>query len=267
LVFITLIIGLYFLWKENPFKSIYILLFLALCTYIFSSWWCWYYGAGMGQRVMIDFYIIIGYLMLVIYKQNNGTINVFFAILSLFFIYVNIIQTNQIKKGIYPMGSPTKEMYWNHFLNTEKVAKVYLDKNLNLKSTQKIDFSSSSKDIEKGKTYSFKNNSILLTDTKELFTAVFQFSIPKANKNSQIILSFEALAFQKSKQSRLVITGKESGNMTVIYLSEFLQKNKWKKMEFLLQPQNQEETFSAYFWNGNSEEKIYYQSFQIEIWE
>ncbi|TRZ75583.1 MAG: hypothetical protein D4R97_02210, partial [Bacteroidetes bacterium] len=48
--------GAFFLPGKKFRDTAGFLLFFVLLIYISSSWWCWYYGDGFGQRPVIDFY-------------------------------------------------------------------------------------------------------------------------------------------------------------------------------------------------------------------
>lgn len=67
-----LIFGFIILFKKSKNQFFIGLLFFSISIYIFSSWWCWYYGAGMSQRVMIDFYIVPGFLLGLILQKISG---------------------------------------------------------------------------------------------------------------------------------------------------------------------------------------------------
>ncbi len=85
-------------------------------TYVFSSWWIWTYGMGMGQRTMIDYYPVLvwgmaGFLALLSKKAKIGV----FAMMA-FLAVINMVQAFQIHRFILVGGETTKETYWEHFL-------------------------------------------------------------------------------------------------------------------------------------------------------
>ena len=41
--------------RKNPW-FLSALIMLPFIIYLFSSWWCWWFGGGFGMRPMIDYY-------------------------------------------------------------------------------------------------------------------------------------------------------------------------------------------------------------------
>nr|WP_294862319.1 hypothetical protein [uncultured Fluviicola sp.] len=68
-----------------------ILVFTVTATYILSSWWCWWYGGGLGMRSMIDFYGILVIPIAFLVTNSNG----FWKIVSVLFIAgsIHVYQT------------------------------------------------------------------------------------------------------------------------------------------------------------------------------
>lgn len=66
LLFVSLF-GIYFMWKESRWKSIWTLIFLLAFTYVISAWWHWTYGDTFGMRPFNDilpvFFILLAYLI------------------------------------------------------------------------------------------------------------------------------------------------------------------------------------------------------------
>jgi hypothetical protein len=51
--------GIAMLYRKSAYLTIGYLLFFVISTYVFASWWCWWYGGGLGMRVYIDFMAIL----------------------------------------------------------------------------------------------------------------------------------------------------------------------------------------------------------------
>jgi hypothetical protein len=58
-ILLLLLPGVIVLYRKNSYMAVGFLLFFSLCTYVFASWWCWWYGGGLGMRVYIDFMSIL----------------------------------------------------------------------------------------------------------------------------------------------------------------------------------------------------------------
>lgn len=93
------------------------ILFLALVNYIFSSWWCWYYGGSYSLRPWTDFlsFFALGILFILNIKYLKFLILPVLIVLS----YINIIQVYQYKNYILPWGEIGYENYKKVFLQTD----------------------------------------------------------------------------------------------------------------------------------------------------
>jgi hypothetical protein len=54
-IFLISLVGSWFLWKTNKFEFFTLMGFLILITYVFSSWWMWYYGGSFSSRVYVEY--------------------------------------------------------------------------------------------------------------------------------------------------------------------------------------------------------------------
>ena len=77
--------------ETNGLMSMFIFL---LMSYIFASWWCWYFGCAFGQRSFTDFLPLLGIPLAYLVEQCNFSANkmraVVIAILILFFCWFNV---------------------------------------------------------------------------------------------------------------------------------------------------------------------------------
>ena len=59
-------------WK-NRYDIAAITLILLISLYVFSSWWCWWFGGALGQRSLVEFYTLLAfpyaYLVQSIFRQ------------------------------------------------------------------------------------------------------------------------------------------------------------------------------------------------------
>jgi hypothetical protein len=190
---LILIIGLILLFKQNR-KQVFIgLAFFGIAVYIFSSWWCWYYGAGMSQRVMIDFYILPGFLLALILQKMSGKKALSLSIISVFSLF-NIAQAYQISKGILPFGSPTKAQYWDNFLVLNKRAQVYPQEHWAFVSKNKISLSPADSMVLKGNTVQLENDWCLQTSESADYSAVVKIPEQHFKNGNKLILTFDARA-------------------------------------------------------------------------
>jgi hypothetical protein len=119
LIFLCLL-GIIRLVFQKLHKTISIVIFLIISTYIISSWWNWYYGDSFGARAFIDYYGIFAILlaMLLSYKENKLR-NTLIIILLFPFIALNLLQTWQYSHYIINPNSMNKAKYDYVFLQTD----------------------------------------------------------------------------------------------------------------------------------------------------
>lgn len=265
LAFFALLIGFYFLWKENRKQFVIGIVFYAVCIYIFSSWWCWYYGAGMSQRVMIDHYILLAFLIALILKKSTEITALKFTLIGVFGITIllNVVQAYQIRYGILNGGSATKEKYWDNFLMLEKRARVYPLDDWRLLSKNEISLNPLDGNIGKGQPHEIEGEWMIEVNSIEHYSASIDLRTLDLKNGSQLAVSFDARARTDIKETRLVLV--VDGVQHVFGLDYYLKKDEWIRIEWLFEPENQINTFpTIYFWNGGSNEKVEFKSFKIE---
>lgn len=245
---LILIIGLPVLLKQKPSKAILIFFFYLITIYVFSSWWCWYYGAGMSQRVMIDHYILLAFVLAIILRflaQRKFLLRMFMAFMALLTV-LNISQAYQIKNGIIQFGSATEEQYWDVFLEFTPQARIYPKDHWQFVEMINV----FSKDESKG----------ILVNAQQVYSPVLKGKSSGLDSASRLILSFEAMAQTEVKQSRAVLRLTDiNGNEQAFpfFFSEFVKMNDWVQMEFLFEPtQEFQPLIQLFFWNGDTEESI-----------
>lgn len=256
LALMTLITGLILLFKKSKYQFTVALTFYLVATFIFSSWWCWYYGAGMSQRVMIDHYFLLAFLFALILKfvwEKKLLLYAFFTLVMCFSL-LNIVQAFQIANGILPNGSPTKDAYWDNFMQLEKRAVIYPQDHWELKD--EIDVTAVDWELEVGPT--------------AWYSKVVGAPCTPLRSGSKFILSFETYTDQSIELTRAVMllnnktTGAEDESHP-FYLSEFSYPGKWVKMEFLFEPSdNYEGYMELFFWNGDSQEEMKFRNVKVQ---
>lgn len=122
-IYLISFIGLIVLWKnKDRFRVGGWLIFFFVLTYIFSSWWMWYYGGSFSSRVYVDylpfFLLLLGVGFHNWRKQWPGwTLRIVIVLL----ILLCQIQIYQYRYGQIHVSDTTKEQYWNNFLRIDKL--------------------------------------------------------------------------------------------------------------------------------------------------
>lgn len=264
ILLLILPIGFYYLFKTNKKRFSIAIIFYAVCIYVFSSWWCWYYGAGMGQRVMIDHYILIGFLLAIILQnmQSNTIKKWSFAIFATLCIGLNFAQAYQIRHGILTGGSATANQYWDNFLSFEKRAQVYPHNHWNLEESHSLSLSPEDPSLIKGQSYLVDDVWSIQVTSYDHYSASLQPNLNNLRDGSKIKIEFEARARNFIKETRMVMD--LDGNRQVFDLSPYLKKDEWVKIQYLLEPQKAiNNSMIIYFWNGGSDEKVEFKNLKF----
>lgn len=108
------------LQKKLYKESMYFALFFILLTYIFSSWWLWHYGGGLGTRVYVEFYplfiIPIIWYFTTLKSEFIKTLSILFLGI---FVYFGQITHWQYRMGKIHWDSATKEEFINNLFRID----------------------------------------------------------------------------------------------------------------------------------------------------
>ena len=95
-----------------------------MITYVFSSWWNWYYGGSFSSRVYVEFIPVFMILLAaalhgIAGKYRKGA---FVALIVLLTILCQV-QTYQYRYYQIHWSEMTREKYWEVFLRIDKLVK------------------------------------------------------------------------------------------------------------------------------------------------
>jgi hypothetical protein len=111
--------GLYFLVKKrNPFGGS-ACVYVCFMVYILSSWWCWWYGGGFGQRSMIDTFSVLalGLAGLIdVGRQKWRYASPTLIVMAFLMIGLYQFQNYQYRRGLIHYEHMTRKAYWAIFL-------------------------------------------------------------------------------------------------------------------------------------------------------
>ncbi len=114
-------VGCYFLWKKSRFAMISWLGFFLIITYVFSSWWNWYYGGSFSSRVYVEFIpALMIPLALALKNLKSGWKSAYISVI-LMLIVVCQIQTYQYRYYKIHWSEMTKDKYWDVFLRIDQL--------------------------------------------------------------------------------------------------------------------------------------------------
>jgi hypothetical protein len=115
-LFICLFGLVWFIYKKKYYLLFTWLGFFLFLTYVFSSWWSWWYGGSYGLRAYIDYYTIFFIPFALLLNNLRLPAKILIVALASLTIPVNFIQTYQYKKYILHWDDMNKEKYWKVFL-------------------------------------------------------------------------------------------------------------------------------------------------------
>ncbi len=114
--------GCYFLWKSSKFEFYSWLGFFVLITYVFSSWWMWFYGGSFSSRVYVEYIPFFMILLAISFERIESKLHKrLFISLVILLIVVCQIQTFQYRYYDIHWVDMTKEKYWDVFLRIDRL--------------------------------------------------------------------------------------------------------------------------------------------------
>jgi hypothetical protein len=115
-------VGLIFLFKQNRFAFYSWSTFFILLTYVFSSWWMWYYGGSFSSRVYVEFLPMFGIMLAIALHNMRSTLQKIVLNTSIVLLIVICqIQTFQYRYYDIHWSDMTKEKYWKVFLRVDRL--------------------------------------------------------------------------------------------------------------------------------------------------
>ena len=231
LVFIFFTTCLFFLFKKSLKIGFLFLTPFIIITYVLSSWWCWTYGSGMGQRAMIDFYPFIVIAFIAIIENKSLKINIIFF-LSIPIIALNLFQSYQIQKSIHNGGETSSTEYWKRFLEWKTIPpSVKIKANWKLIDTRK------QKGIQK-------------TDNLNHFSKAIESG--KLNYIKKIVVDVEIGAKHGDLNINLIVSDKKGEFYKSYNFGDFIYEEPRKMSICFDIPSSKNKSFTTYIWNSNT---------------
>ena len=113
-----------FLWKSSPYEFYSWFGFFIIITYVFSSWWMWYYGGSFSSRVYVEYISLFMVLLVISLKGIKLKLfNHLYILMIASLIIVCQIQTYQYRYYQIHWSDMTKEKYWEVFMRIDKLIK------------------------------------------------------------------------------------------------------------------------------------------------
>lgn len=113
-----IVLGFIVLYQKNKAVFFPIFLYFILNIYILSCWWDWTFGGSFGMRALIHTYclLIIPFTYFIQWLwQQRFLVKTSIMVIILFFILLNVFQSNLYKHHIIHYDGMTKEAYYFTF--------------------------------------------------------------------------------------------------------------------------------------------------------
>jgi hypothetical protein len=115
-----------FVFMKRYAKQLFlpVLIFLVLNVYVVLSWWCWWYGGSFGLRAFIDSYAFLSVPLASFWAatfKEGWIARISVLLISGFFCFLNIFQSQQYRVGMLHWDSMSKKMYWATFLRYDYI--------------------------------------------------------------------------------------------------------------------------------------------------
>jgi hypothetical protein len=120
-IYLISMLGLIYLFKQSRFRATAWFIPFFVITYVFSSWWNWYYGGSFSSRVFIEF-IPFFMILLAIALESMKTKWKRATYISIIVVLVLVCQaqTFQYRYNVIHWSEMTQEKYWDVFLRIDK---------------------------------------------------------------------------------------------------------------------------------------------------
>ena len=224
------LVGLFFLFKKNTKEFLTLVLFLTVVVYIHASWWSWYYGDGLGERPLVDFYVFFALLLAIALDEiKNFALKLSAYILLIVAIGLHQVFFYQYYYYIIHPESMNFEKFKYIFLKTDEKYRLafkcgpedfYYPKGIHTVDSATVDFT---KDIQQTR-FMFDKNS----------QQPEGYNIKKDNYQPQIIFTTDSTWFNKPRFAEFymdyTVPNNDTASADINFMVECLDsldKTKW----------------------------------------
>ncbi len=295
--------GFWFIYKNNRKLFYPLFIFFILNLYVVSSWSCWWYAQSFGQRALVQSYAVMAIPLGYFIRWMTGRkfySRVLFAVVVLFFIWLNIFQTWQIQHHVISGDRMTFSYYIKSFGRTninpedEKlllVQRLYADNKPVIKDEslyskkvlKTIGFEKGNKSDSSHYTYRFAHSGdkSLMMDSTLRYAASYRIPFRELTDRYYAWIKVTVWVYPvhnlDETPSAIVITFQHNKKnyhyraqaFNSLEIKNNLKLNRWNKVEMLyLTPEvrKKEDNLLVYLWNRGKKD-IYFDDLKIEMME
>lgn len=93
-ILIFSLLGMVFMLRKNRTQGLKFILFFVVVSYIFSAWWCWWYGCSYGSRNFVEYLVPLSIPFCLFVQRTFTTrftsMKYFLISLGAFFVFINL---------------------------------------------------------------------------------------------------------------------------------------------------------------------------------
>lgn len=118
-ILIISIIGFYVFWKKDKAIAIGSISLLIVFTYITASWWCWWYGGGLGMRPYINILVLFAIPFGLLFETIANRYKIVLLLFSAIFVYMSQVYQQQMIKNILHYDDMNYTQFKHVFMKTD----------------------------------------------------------------------------------------------------------------------------------------------------
>jgi len=118
-VLVLLLPGWYVLYKHQRNLFWGSIVFFALFTYVTASWWCWWYGGGLGMRPYIDVLSVFALPLAFLLQHSKWYVNALTVSFVLLTTWMYQVYEYQMKNNILHYDDMTYEQFARVFMQED----------------------------------------------------------------------------------------------------------------------------------------------------
>ncbi|MFT7613331.1 MAG: hypothetical protein ACI9J3_002304 [Parvicellaceae bacterium] len=93
-ILIFALFGIIILWKKKRAEGLKFTILFVIISYVFSAWWCWWYGCSFGSRSMVEFLVPLSVPFCLFIEQTckakRTSVKYILIAISGIFIFINL---------------------------------------------------------------------------------------------------------------------------------------------------------------------------------
>lgn len=116
---LLMIPGLWFFFRKDKYLFAGWVLVFGISLYLIASWWCWWYGGGLGMRPLIEFSLLMALPIAFLLEASLRIFQPLYLVLLYLGCWVYQTYQFQFNNNILHFDHVDKEFFWQIFMKTD----------------------------------------------------------------------------------------------------------------------------------------------------